>query len=103
MPPESWKCQGKYNEKFDIFSFGVLMVQAITTLPPNPSDRVDNFSQIVPEVKRRENHLRQIEGHPLQDLVFHCLQDDKDKRPTAAEICSFLHSIHKYILCTCNC
>ena len=33
MPPESWKCQGKYNEKFDIFSFGVLMVQANHNAP----------------------------------------------------------------------
>ena len=99
MPPESWKCHGKYDEKFDIFSFGVLVVQTITTLPPNPSDRVDSSNKIVPEVKRREDHLKQIEGHPLQDLAFSCLQDDTTARPTAGEICHILERLT--IPCSC--
>ena len=82
MPPESWKCHGKYEKKFDIFSFGVLVVQIITMLPPNPSDRVDSSNMIVQEVKRREDHLRQI-GHPLRDLAFSCLWNDTTARPTA--------------------
>ena len=98
----SWRCAGKYNEKFDIFSFGVLMVQTITMLPPNPSDRVDSSCRIVPELKRRKDHLQQIEGHPFQDLVLRCLQDEQDKRPTAAEICRSLLSIHGHIPCNCS-
>ena len=98
----SWRCAGKYNEKFDIFSFGVLMVQTITMLPPNPSDRVDSSCRIVPELKRRKDHLQQIEGHPFQDLVLRCLQDEQDKRPTAAEICRSLLSIHGPIPCNCS-
>ena len=103
MPPESWINHNKYNEKFDIFSFGVLVVQIITMLPPNPSDRAitvrSGSIQIVPEVKRREDHLRQIEGHPLQDLTFSCLQDDTTARPTASEICEFLQQLTN----SCSC
>ena len=101
-PPESWKCQskhnGKYDEKFDIFSYGVLVVQTITMLPPNPShDRVDSSDRIVPEVKRREDHLKLIEGHPLEDFVLLCLQGKTTVRPTACEICQILQQLT--ILC----
>ena len=98
MPPESWSCQGKYDEKFDIFSFGVLVLQTITMLRPNPSDR-DSSGRIVPEVKRRKDHLRQIKSHALEHLVSSCLRDNKDERPSASEICCILQQRH--ILCRC--
>ena len=87
MSPESWISHSKYNKKFDIFSFGVLMVQTITMLPPKLSDRVDSSNKIVPEIMRRKDHLFQINGHPLQDLVSRCLQDNADECPTAGKIC----------------
>ena len=100
IPPESWKCPGKHDQKFDIFSFGVLMVQTITMLPPNPShDRFDSSGGIILEVKRRQNHLKQIEGHPLQDLTHHCLQDKTTVRPTACEICQVLRQLTLECLC----
>ena len=100
MPPESWISHSKYNEKFDIFSFGVLMVQIITTLPPSPSDRIDNSNKVVPEVKRREDHLFQMRGHPVQGLVSHCLRDNKDERPAASKICCTLQQL--LIPCSCK-
>ena len=100
VPPESWKCPGKHNQKFDIFQFGVLFVETVTMLPPNPShDRVDSSGSIIPEVKRRQNHLKQIEGHPLQDLAHHCLQDKTTVRPTACEICQVLRQLTIECLC----
>ena len=99
-PPESWKCPGKHDQKFDIFQFGVLMVQTITMLPPNPShERIDSSGGIIPEVKRRQNHLKQIEGHPLEDLTHHCLQDKTTVRPTACEICQVLRQLTIECLC----
>ena len=100
MPPESWISHRKYDEKFDIFSFGVLTVQTITMLPPNPSDRVDNSIKIVPEVKRRKDHLQQIEGHKMQDVVSRCLCDDTTARPTADKIYRFLQRL--LIPCSCR-
>ena len=98
MPSESWT-HGRYDEKFDVFSFGVLMVQTITMLPPNPSDCVDSSSVIVPEVKRHEDHLQQIKGHLLQDLAHCCLQDDTITRPSARETCHTLQQLT--IQCSC--
>ena len=100
MPPESWISHSKYNEKFDIFSFGVLVVQIITTLPPSPSDRIDNSNKVVPEVKRREDHLFQMRGYPVQGLVSHCLRDNKDERPAASKICCTLQQL--LIPCSCK-
>ena len=100
MPPESWKCPGKHDQKFDIFSFGVLLVETVTMLPPNPSyDRIDSSGEIIPEVKRRQNHVKQLEGHPLQDLAHHCLQDKTTMRPTACEICQVLRQLTIQCLC----
>ena len=99
MPPESWK-HGKFDKKFDIFSFGVLMVQIITMLPPDPhGDRVDSSNRIVPEVERREDHLKLIKGHPLEDFVLFCLQDGATVRPTASESCQILQQLT--IQCRC--
>ena len=98
MPPESWNCQGKYDEKFDIFSFGVLVLQTITMLRPDPSDR-DSSGRIVPEVKRRKDHLRRIKSHTLEHLVCSCLRDNKDARPSARQICRILQQQH--ISCIC--
>jgi len=99
MPPESWNCQGKYDEKFDIFSFGVLVLQTITMLRPDPSDRYSSGG-IVPEVKRRKDHFRQIKSHTLEHLVSSCLRDNKVARPSASEICCILQQQH--ISCTCT-
>ena len=99
MPPESWK-HGKFDEKFDIFSFGVVMVQTITLLPPDPhGDRIDSSDRIVPEVERREDHLKLIKGHLLEDFVRLCLHEDTTKRPTASEICQKLQQLA--IQCGC--
>ena len=101
MPPESWKCDGKYDEKFDIFSYGVLVVQTITMLSPNPNDRVNSSGRIVPEVTRRRKHIIQLRGHPMQDLALKCLQDNKDDRPAAGKVCQILQQL--FILSYCNC
>ena len=94
MPPESWKFRGEYTEKFDIFSFGVLMLQTITMLPPDPSSRFDDLGRFVPEKKRREDHLSKISGHQFENLVCRCLQDDQYARPDAKEINGELDGMH---------
>ena len=40
MPPEAMKSIPEYTEKIDCFSFGVLAVQIVTQLAPNPAERL---------------------------------------------------------------
>ena len=102
IPPESWKHDCKFDEKSDMFMLGVLMLQTVTMLPPNPSDRAiwrSGSTQIVPEVKRREVHLKQIAGHPLEYFARCCLQEDTTKRPTAHATCRIMQKL--LIQCRC--
>ena len=42
----------------------------------------------VPEVDRRQNHIREINpNHPLLPISLDCLKDNADERPSAQELC----------------
>ena len=42
----------------------------------------------VPEVDRRQNHIREIDpNHPLLLISLDCLKDNADERPSAQELC----------------
>ena len=106
MPPEAVQDQPMYTEKIDCFSFGVIVIQIITRQFPNPGDRyirhVDEHSccpatlTIVPEIKRRHNHISQIDPtDPILSLTRDCLQDNPVQRPSAQHLCeSFAHLKH---------
>ena len=93
MPPEAWVSGIKYDGKFDVFSFGVLIVQIITRLLPTAGDRavpdesVPGGYRHLLEVERRKHHIQMIEGHPLYDLAIACLKDNHKNRPLASDIC----------------
>ena len=98
MPPEALLCRPVYTHKLDTFSYGVLCVQIMTRMIPNPGDRVTivadprapagRIEVPVPEIERRRSHISLItQEHPLLIVALTCLQDDGEKRPSAQEIC----------------
>ena len=97
MPPEAVKEKPEYTEKIDCFSFGVVTLQILTKLFPDPGDRVVTINDSrypravkmdVPEIDRRQNHIRQVDpSHPLIVVVLDCLKDDDHERPSAYDIC----------------
>ena len=92
IPPESWTTSTNYDEKWDIFQFGVLMVQVVTCLPPAPKDRYDmddNF-QYVPEIIRRADHIEIMESLVLRELARSCLIDKPKDRPSASQVYALL-------------
>ena len=105
MPPEAFYDKPAYSASFDIFSLGVLLIQMMTGLRPDPSERVratdtpseQMFHRTLLEVKecfRRKSHIDQIPPkHPLRALALECIEDDQTKRPTAEDICVQLESI----------
>ena len=58
--------------KMDIFSFGVLLVEMCTCR--------------FPEVSAREKFIASIQDQHWVDLIRRCIQQDKDNRPSAAEL-----------------
>ena len=98
MPPEALVSHSKYTEKLDCFSFGVVALQVMTRIWPDPApgtiSRKDIHSPTgtvlvpVPEVVRRKNHIDLIDpSHPLLDVVLDCLRDKEEVRPTAQALC----------------
>ena len=98
MSPEALKEPPNYTEKLDVFSFGVIVLQLLTRLFPEPTsstrDVEDSRSQgrrvqeIVSERERRKDHINLIEpNHPLLETILDCLNDEEQYRPTASRLC----------------
>ena len=84
MPPESLGTEPRFNNKGDVFSLGVLMLQIATQADPSC-----NFKGICtqPERERRAKDLVLLpEDHVLKPLILQCLQDDLKARPDAFSI-----------------
>ena len=99
MPPEALQAPPHYDAKLDCFSWGVLGVQVMTRQFPDPGppnrtisydgDRV--IQEVIPEVERRESHIRLISpSHPLLRLVTSCLSFKRKDRPAAHDLCGRL-------------
>ena len=65
--------------KMDIYSFGVLLVEMCTCQFPVP--------------ERRAELIDTIEQPRLFELIGQCLNADRDRRPTAAQLVDLLHSM----------
>ena len=79
MPPEAMQKESRYNEKLDIFSVGVLMLEVATQQPPE----VNLLGiGVTPETQHHGGDLSKLEeDHPLKPLILSCLEDDPKKRP----------------------
>ena len=65
--------------KMDIYSFGVLLIEMCTCQFPVP--------------ERRAELIDTIEQPRLVQLIRQCLNADRDRRPTAAQLIDILHSM----------
>ena len=103
MSPEALLDPPNYTTKLDVFSCGVLLVQLVTRIWPNPKPRMHrvhvndpNFRSqqvlvVVPELERRREHLDLVPPtHPLRQLALNCIEDKEEERPTAEQLCSDL-------------
>ena len=84
MSPEALRQPSHYNEKLDIFSLGVLMLEIATQQSP----RVSLVGiGITPELKRRGEDLSKLEeDHPLRPLILSCLNDNPKERPDIVSV-----------------
>ena len=113
MPPEAVQDKPVYTEKIDCFSIGVIMVQIMTRLFPKPGDRLKELEfhhpglppgkilVQVPEIRRRHNHISQVNSdNPLLPVTLNCLKDKDSERPSAHQLCeriSDLKGMPKYL------
>ena len=103
MSPEALADPPNYTSKLDIFSYGVLLVQLVTRIWPNPGPRTHRVQVNdprfpsgralleVPELERRRENLDLVPPtHPLRQLALNCIKDKEEERPTAEQLCSDL-------------
>ena len=103
MSPEALADPPNYTTKLDVFSCGVLLVQLVTRIWPNPGPRTHRVQVNdprfpsgqalleVPELERRREHLDLVPPtHPLHQLALNCIKDKEEERPTAEQLCSDL-------------
>ena len=89
MPPEAMREQSRYNEKLDIFSLGVLMLEVATQQPPRVS--LVGIGTVTQSQRRREDLSKLDEDHPLLLLILSCLRDNPKERPDVV-------SVHRQLL-----
>ena len=109
MPPEAVQDRPMYTKSLDIFSFGVITIQVLTQLVPDPTPRTKEvttfcndqlqltgrFQVVVSEYERRAGHIALIEPatHPLLKTATQCIQDDPIKRPGASGLCRMFNQL----------
>ena len=95
MPPEALTENPCYDQKLDVFAFGVLMM--CTVLRREPSESVfcaphhvrlpSGEERPIPEIERRRDDFNAIDArHPLRDLIARCLENDPKRRPSSKEL-----------------
>ena len=94
MAPEAMTSSPVYDEKLDIFSFGVVTIHILIEEWPIPPDDPD-LTHLdapdgleAPELQHLVTYLQRMVDHPLLDLVIQCLQFNPQLCPSASEIAS---------------
>ena len=102
MPPEALSSRPRYDEKLDVFSFGILILHVCTNqwLYPAPSLVDDPQNPGVPkqltEVQRRQEYFDMVDvNNPLRAIAASCLQNLPSQRPSTATIVPHLEEIHR--------
>ena len=104
MPPEALREPPFYSSKLDNFSYGVLLIQILTRLWPEPTESTallpgagpggTDTTVPVKEVVRRGGHIGMVDHrHPLLQLALYCIKDNEEERPEISEICDRLMEI----------
>ena len=96
MPPEALERtkeeDREYKDRYDVFSFGVLIIFVITqTWPKVLAQRIIEGGKLIAlnEVQRREASLRKFtdeENKCFLEIIHKCLQIEPVKRPTSEDL-----------------
>ena len=91
MPPEAhtyrFKVERTALDKFDVFSFGVLILYIYTQKMPKPSSLFDeNLQPRKTETERRQQYIDEVRNCTFRQLAVHCLSNQPRERPSSSEV-----------------
>ena len=88
LPPEAPQEGTRYGSSLDIFSFGAVTTQIVSRV------------SYIDSVAERNYYVSTISSeHPLKPIINLCLNEDKDKRPSAVTLKARLSSLLYRYLC----
>ena len=100
MPPETLTRKPVYGPPLDIFSYGGVVLSAISQQWPESTDKMEFNTttkkwEVVSEVTRRQKYLDMLRGNcaSLKPLVVSCLDDDADNRPPVTQVSTEIRRI----------
>ncbi len=85
MPPEARLNPPEYDQRVDIFSIGVLIIQILTRKFPEPVNviKAPELRHCISEIERRASHIMESPDNSLRKIAICCLSDCKEGRPCA--------------------
>uniref|UniRef100_A0A3B3UXW2 Interleukin-1 receptor-associated kinase 4 n=1 Tax=Poecilia latipinna TaxID=48699 RepID=A0A3B3UXW2_9TELE len=86
--------RGEITPKSDVFSFGVVLLEILSGLPPADENKEPQFLQFL-DRKMTDWELSQVES--IYCLASNCLDDRKNRRPFIKQVVSEIHSVVKSI------
>ena len=109
MPPEALRYPLQYDDKLDVFSYGNLIIMAIThewptPIKPKPTAGEEAGTQAAGEysqLEMRKPYLELFSGDELklfQGLIKLCLDNDASKRPTSQTLLPQMKRVEKAVL-----
>ena len=102
MAPEALEDPPRYNDKLDIFSFGVVIISTVTHEWPNPSAPTylkEGSIHARTELERREQYCEKFTAAEkiYLPIVQQCLENASHKRPSSAVLVEELQRIESSI------
>ena len=90
MPPEAhaeyFRVESSALDKFDVFSFGVLILHIFTQKMPIPNNLFDENQQPRKETERRQQYIDEVRNCTFRQLAVHCLSNQPKERPSSSDV-----------------
>lgn len=85
MAPEQWR--GECDERTDIYSLGIIMYEMLTGEPPFTGDQITLMNKHLHEKPQPFRKLHKNYNIPkyIENIIFYCLEKNKDKRPQSVD------------------
>ena len=103
MPPEASGAKPRYNDKLDTFSYGNVVLFAISEhwpTPDSPTRTINDELRALTEFERRAEYAEQMSSEERRlflDFIKRCLENNPERRPSSKEIVEEMNKIKSQI------